>query len=116
MRAAAGTMENNLTRWTPIKCWQQKQLITCLSYKKAVNLHSQTNPDNRDSTHSQHIRSISVANFKKGGKAFKGVSIESSSARGEKKCGLDEALEDVRAGRVSGPFNSMDELMSHLTK
>lgn len=46
-------------------------------------------------------------------KAFKGVTIDTSS---DEKCGLDEALDDVQAGRVSGPFNSMDELMSHLMK
>lgn len=47
-------------------------------------------------------------------KAFKGVTID----RPEKKhkCSLDEALEDVRAGRVYGPFNNVDDLMAHLMK
>ena len=31
-----------------------------------------------------------------------------------KKTGLEEALEDVRNGRVSGPFNTVDELMRSL--
>lgn len=30
--------------------------------------------------------------------------------------GLGEALEDVKAGRVNGPFHSVDELMHHLEK
>lgn len=47
-------------------------------------------------------------------KAFKGVTIDNSVSEVRKKSGLDEALEDVRAGRVSGPFNSMEELMEHL--
>ncbi|MGM9697797.1 MAG: hypothetical protein ACI3Y0_04050 [Prevotella sp.] len=31
-----------------------------------------------------------------------------------RKTGLDKALEDVKKGRVSGPFNSVDELFDHL--
>ena len=31
-----------------------------------------------------------------------------------RKTGLDKALEDVKKGRVSGPFNSADELFDHL--
>ena len=54
--------------------------------------------------------------LKKVVKAFKGVTIDSTSVKRSKKCGLDEALDDIQAGRVSGPFNSMDELMAHLTK
>lgn len=49
-------------------------------------------------------------------KAFKGVTIDTPASKSSRKCGLDEALEDVKAGRVSGPFNSVDELMAHLTK
>ena len=45
-------------------------------------------------------------------KAFKGVSIDRLEKK--HKNSLDEALEDVRAGRVYGPFNSVDELMTHL--
>lgn len=62
--------------------------------------------------------------LKKVVKAFNGVSIAPArkeavaSAKKEKKakCGLDEALEDVRAGRVSGPFNSFDEMLAHALK
>lgn len=54
--------------------------------------------------------------LKKVVKAFKGVTIDSTFVKRSKKCGLDEALDDIQAGRVSGPFNSMDELMAHLTK
>lgn len=35
--------------------------------------------------------------------------------RKEKKCGLDEALEDVKAGRVSKVYTDMDELWKDLT-
>ena len=35
--------------------------------------------------------------------------------RKEKKCGLDEALEDVKAGRVSKAYTDMDELWKDLT-
>lgn len=45
-------------------------------------------------------------------KAFKGVTI--NQAEKKHKCSLDEALEDVRAGRVYGPFNSVDELFKHI--
>lgn len=31
-----------------------------------------------------------------------------------RKTGLDKALEDVKKRRVSGPFNSVDELFDHL--
>ncbi len=51
--------------------------------------------------------------LKKVVKAFKGVTIASSS---KKTTELEEALLDVREGRVSGPFNSVEELMNHLTK
>lgn len=37
-------------------------------------------------------------------------------AHKEKKCGLDEALEDVKAGRVHGPFHSVDEMWEELMK
>lgn len=52
--------------------------------------------------------------LKKVVKAFNGVTI----AKPEKKhkCGLDEAIEDVKAGRVYGPFSSTDELIVHLLK
>ncbi|MBD5357939.1 MAG: hypothetical protein HDR88_18920 [Bacteroides sp.] len=52
--------------------------------------------------------------LKKVVKAFKGVTIDNPEKK--HKNSLDEALEDVRAGRVSGPFNSVDELMAHLMK
>lgn len=34
--------------------------------------------------------------------------------RKEKKCGLDEALEDVKAGRVSKAYTNVDELWNDL--
>lgn len=34
--------------------------------------------------------------------------------RKEKKCGLDEVLEDVKAGRVSKAYTSVDELWKDL--
>lgn len=39
----------------------------------------------------------------------------SITVRKEKKCGLDEALEDVKAGRVSKAYTDMDELWKDLT-
>ena len=47
--------------------------------------------------------------LKKAVRSFKGVSV----AR-PKKCGLDEALEDIEAGRVHGPFNTVEELFASL--
>lgn len=38
----------------------------------------------------------------------------SIKVRKEKKCGLDEALEDVKAGRVSKAYTSVDELWKDL--
>lgn len=38
----------------------------------------------------------------------------SIKVRKEKKCGLDEALEDVKAGRVSKAYTSVDELWNDL--
>ncbi len=35
-------------------------------------------------------------------------------ARKQKKCGLDEALEDVRAGRVSKAYTNVEELWKDL--
>lgn len=50
-------------------------------------------------------------------KAFKGVTIDSPAKEKKKaKCGLDEALEDVAAGRISGPFKSFDEVLAHVLK
>lgn len=41
-----------------------------------------------------------------------GVSIAPQVRR--KKNGLERALDDIKHGRVSGPFNSMEEVMNHL--
>lgn len=50
-------------------------------------------------------------------KAFKGVTIDSPAKEKKKaKCGLDEAIEDVAAGRISGPFESFDEVLAHALK
>lgn len=56
--------------------------------------------------------------LKKVVKAFNGVSIAPKTEKKEKKakCGLDEALEDVKAGRVYGPFDSFDEVLAHALK
>ena len=51
--------------------------------------------------------------------ALEGVSIAKNTNKSlnkKKRTGLDEALEDVKAGRVSGPFNNVEELMAHLMK
>ncbi len=48
--------------------------------------------------------------------AFNGVTIEKNPIKKLKKNGLDEALEDVAAGRISGPFNTVYELMTHLMR
>lgn len=48
--------------------------------------------------------------------ALDGVSIVKPAKKSRCKCELDKALEDVKAGRISGPFNSVDELMAHLMK
>ncbi|WP_300503981.1 hypothetical protein [uncultured Duncaniella sp.] len=53
--------------------------------------------------------------LKKVVKAFNGVTIAPKKEK-KAKCGLDEALEDVREGRVSGPFNSFDEMLAHALK
>ncbi len=49
-------------------------------------------------------------------KAFKGVTIDDSASKKHKKNGLDEAVDDARSGRISGPFESVEELMEHLMK
>jgi len=36
------------------------------------------------------------------------------AAPAKKKTGLEEAMEDVRMGRVSGPFSTTEELFEHL--
>ena len=64
--------------------------------------------------------------YKKFDKALNGVSItpvrketgilELASVKDMAKCGIDKALEDVRMGRVSGPFNSFDEMLAHALK
>ena len=58
--------------------------------------------------------------LKKVVKAFDGVSIarpsNSATKKKKAKCGLDEALEDVRAGRIHGPFNNFDEVLEHVLK
>lgn len=54
--------------------------------------------------------------LKKVVKAFNGVSIAPKSKEKKAKCGLDEALEDIEAGRISGPFNSFDEVYAHIMK
>ena len=51
--------------------------------------------------------------------ALEGVSIAKNTNKSlnkKKRTGLDEALEDVKAGRVSGAFNNVEELMAHLMK
>ncbi len=51
--------------------------------------------------------------------ALEGVSIAKNTNKSlnkKERTGLDEALEDVKAGRVSGPFNNVEELMAHLMK
>lgn len=57
--------------------------------------------------------------LKKVVKAFNGVTIAPDAKKSKEKkfkCGLDEALEDVRAGRVYGPFESFDEVLAHAMK
>lgn len=47
-------------------------------------------------------------------KAFKGVTIDSPAKEKKKaKCGLDEALEDVAAGRIR-EVKSTDDLFKHI--
>ena len=48
--------------------------------------------------------------------ALEGVSIAKPVKKSRHKCELDKALEDVKTGKISGPFNSVDELMAHLMK
>lgn len=45
--------------------------------------------------------------------ALDGVTIAKTTVK-KRKTGLEEALEDVRAGRVSGPFDSTEALFRHL--
>lgn len=45
--------------------------------------------------------------------ALDGVTIAKTTAK-KQKTGLEEALEDARAGRVSGSFDSTEALFKHL--
>lgn len=46
--------------------------------------------------------------------ALDGVRILPQRKSATKKKGIDEALEDVRLGRVSGPFSTPEEVFEHL--
>lgn len=46
--------------------------------------------------------------------ALDGVRVLPQRRSKTKKSGIDEALEDVRKGRMSGPFSSPEEVFEHL--
>lgn len=47
--------------------------------------------------------------------ALDGVSIaKTTHKKQENKTGLEEAIDDIRAGRVSGPFDTTEALFKHL--
>ena len=46
--------------------------------------------------------------------ALDGVRVLPQRRSKTKKCGIDEAMEDVRKGRMSGPFSSPEEVFEHL--
>ena len=46
--------------------------------------------------------------------ALDGVRILPQHKSATRKKGIDEALEDVRLGRVSGPFSTPEEVFEHL--
>lgn len=46
--------------------------------------------------------------------ALEGVRILPQRKSTTKKSGIDEAMEDVRLGRVSGPFSTPEEVYEHL--
>lgn len=46
--------------------------------------------------------------------ALEGVKILPQRKSTTRKKGIDEALEDVRSGRVSGPFSTPEEVFEHL--
>ena len=50
--------------------------------------------------------------FKELASNMKGVTILAPVK--SNKSGIDFALEDIEKGRISGPFNSVDDLMRHL--
>ncbi len=46
--------------------------------------------------------------------ALDGVTVLPQRKSRAKKRGIDEAMEDVRKGRMSGPFSTPDEVFEHL--
>lgn len=56
-----------------------------------------------------------LGELKKFIKRLKGVSIASSDELSP-SAQLTEALEEARNGKTSGPFNSIDKLMQHLSQ
>ncbi|MBQ6190811.1 MAG: hypothetical protein IJK51_00760 [Bacteroidaceae bacterium] len=46
--------------------------------------------------------------------ALDGVRVLPQRRSKTKKSGIDEAMEDVRKGRMSGPFSSPEEVFEHL--
>lgn len=51
-------------------------------------------------------------------KAFEGASIRPLRPQGENshRYGIKEALEEAKAGKIVGPFNSTEDLMADLLK
>lgn len=46
--------------------------------------------------------------------ALEGVKILPQRKSTTKKSGIDEAIEDIRMGRVSNPFSTPEEVFEHL--
>lgn len=46
--------------------------------------------------------------------AVKSIKVKKVNSASKPKTGLELAYQDLEAGRVSGPFNSTEELFAHL--
>lgn len=57
---------------------------------------------------------VKLADIKKAINMIKGILNVKVKPVARKKTGMELALEDVKAGRTSGPFNSAEELFTHL--
>ena len=55
-----------------------------------------------------------LSSIKKILNALDGVKVLRQRKSATKRKGIDEALEDVRSGRVSGPFSTPEEVFEHL--
>ncbi|MBQ0056283.1 MAG: hypothetical protein KBT20_01390 [Bacteroidales bacterium] len=57
---------------------------------------------------------VKLADVKRAINMIKGIVKVKTKTVTKKETGLERAFEDLEAGRVSGPFNSAEELFTHL--